>query len=122
MQVAQTSFNLMTDPEIRQMCRDDPVAAFEEIRSRGLEMPQLGEGQEIKVVFNTADTVYLPLTAISSDSLISARQLSQMQAAGGGDSTAGTIACGGSASTFSCPVGSASTASSVGSIGSAAIP
>ena len=118
---ALTFFNLMSDPVIRRMCREDPAAVLEEIRSRGFEMPELDEGQEIKLVFNTADTSYVPLPTIdeNSDLFLNPQQLSQMQAAGGGDSTASTLASSSSASTLSCPVGTASTGGSVGTIGTA---
>ena len=96
------------DPEFRARLEAEPRAVLAE---GGLEIQP--PGIDLQVRANTADVFYVALPPDPNAVLLDA---SLREIAGG--TTAGSIACAGSASTFSCPIGSASTGSSVGTVGS----
>jgi len=106
----------MTDPAVRRQYRDDPRAAYLASLARQGVAAELSDDVEIKVVSNTADTLYVALFQHTEDAAIGAEQLRQVQAAGGSTGSVGSL---GSASSFGTVCGTASTAGSAGSIGTA---
>ena len=113
------SVKAATDPAVQQKYREDPVAALEEMRSHGVAPLELLEGQEVKVVFNTADTFYLPLPAIDENAEIDEQALSRLQAAGEATvSSAGSVGTAGTIGTGTSTTSTVSTVASIGSVGS----
>ncbi len=116
---AEAVENLRTMWQMARSYRDDP-----DFRARLDAEPRavLADGGieiepaeiDLRVWANTEDVFYV---ALPPDPNIVLLDESLQETAGG--TTAGTAACAGSASTFSCPIGSASTGSSVGSASSA---
>ena len=96
------------DPEFRARLEAEPRAVLAE---GGLEIqpPEI----DLRVRANTADVFYVTMPPDPNKVLLDE---SLREIAGG--TTAGSLACAGSASTFSCPISSASTGSSVGTVGS----
>ena len=97
------------DPEFRARLEAEPRAV---LADGGIEIQPPGIGLQVRA--NTADVFYVTLPPDPNKVLLD----EALREVAGGTTTAGTIACAGSASTFSCPIGSASTGSSVGTVGS----
>jgi len=108
----------LTDPAMRRKVRLDARAAFKEMfpPDADIAAPVWGDDVEIKVVSNTADTLYVAIFQPDEKAALSDGQLRQVQAAGGSTGSMGSLA---SASTFGSVCGTASTAGSASSIGTA---
>jgi len=108
----------LTDPAMRRKVRLDARAAFKEMFPPDADTaaPVWGDDVEIKVVSNTADTLYVAIFQPDEKAALSDGQLRQVQAAGGSTGSMGSLA---SASTFGSVCGTASTAGSASSIGTA---
>lgn len=102
------------DPAVRRACREDPAAALDALRARGFDLPDFGDAVEIRLVFNTADTMHWVMPA-AIDGELDAEDLSRLQAAG---STASSVASAGTMGSLGTICTTSSTASSAGSVGS----
>lgn len=102
------------DPAVRRACREDPAAALDALRARGFDLPDFGDAVEIRLVFNTADTMHWVMPA-AADGELDAEDLSRLQAAG---STASSVASAGTMGSLGTICTTSSTASSAGSVGS----
>ena len=107
--IASIGRKLGEDAELRRDLVADPRAAFAE---RGVDVPP---GVELRVTSNTDDTFHLVFPADPNQAL---EDETLGAVSGGRASTAGTLGCAGSASTLPSCWGTASSASTIGSIAS----
>lgn len=103
------------DPAVRRACRENPAAALDALRARGFDLPDFGDAVEIRMVFNTADTMHWVMPVAADDGKLDAEYLGTLQAAG---STASSVASAGSLGCLGTFCTTSSTASSAGSVGS----
>ena len=114
----QQTVALMTDPVVRREYLNDPKAAYEDLRVRGMSghMPALDDDVEIKVIVNTADTYYVVFQEVSAEYLVSEHDLQRVQAADTAGS-AGTVSSSSSLGSVCGTISSVGSASTIGTAG-----
>lgn len=105
----------LIDPAVRRACRENPAAALDTLRARGFDLPDFGDAVEIRLVFNTADTMHWVMPAAVDNGNLDAEDLSRLQAAG---STASSVASAGTMGSLGTVCTTSSTVSTAGSAGS----
>ncbi|MGI9310949.1 MAG: hypothetical protein ACR2P7_05355 [bacterium] len=115
----QHTYPMMMDPEFRRMCRQDPRAGLIDLASSGDARFEFNfEGvEEVKVVTNAKDKMYIPILAIKDAHVLSRDDLQQVNAAGMAVSTVGCLGSISSLGTVGTTVSSFGTGSCVGSAG-----